>query len=265
MRRQKETLQDGTEEFDRIQKNIKQEKQELRRYKRKRFFRRSLAVIFILALAFGLYQYDKSNFSRIQEVKVSGSVSYSTDEIREILGLETGNRIYLKNASLLSQRLNQLPGIVKAKVNVYYTKGLVSIQIEESPMLAYLSGADIKLYYQDLSFRNLNAGAAYRLVGIPILLGFADSEIPQELLENLAKVDRATRTSISEIHYVGDSYQEIQLKLVMDHHYYVFTNTDSLPLLNNYATIISEADPQKRCITLINDADQAVAIVRACE
>lgn len=257
-------LNDGTESLTKIRQDLNHQKKNERRKRRKRMWRRFKIMLFIALIGYGIYQYDNADISRIQQIRVQGNSAYSTSELEDLLDLHPGDRIYLKIAPLVEGKLHGIDGIASVDVKVYYTKGLVTVSVSEVPLIGYRLEPRPQLIFSDGKLKEFDPASSSIMLGLPLFSGFTEETLPAGLAEAMAKVDEASFMAISEVHLEPTTYDQTSLRLIMDNNYFVYSSIQTLPLLNNYATIVNEADPDKRCIYMLAESQTPIAVVRAC-
>lgn len=257
-------LKQENDSVKKIKQDLESRKKRARRRKRKRLFKRIFILLFFAAFIYGLYQFDQSNYSRLETLVTKGNNVLSVEEIESQANLKINDRIYPLLSKNLERKIQSHDLIEKAHVTISRRKQTVMIAVEEKRPLAH---DDSLLYFTDeLSVDKAKNEALSD--ALPRLMNIADEEILKSLLKNLAKVDEASLLAVSEIYHKPNDLDKEYLELVMNQGYFVYTSINTLPLLNNYATIISGADPKNRCIYILEygpTEDTHVATAKPCD
>lgn len=267
MRRNRVKLNEENHAISQISRDLQEKKKHQRRYKRKKNLANALKVFFVAALFFAFYLFDSSQYSRIQTVKVSGNRSFSDSEILTALNIEKGNRIYLTHGFLKEAKGRKIEGLESLDINVYYTKGYVSIDVVEVPLVAYQVEPELKVYYADGSSKIIDAAQLDLVIGLPLLVGYTDETISLKMLKALGELDFETISAISEIHINPETYDPLAMKLYMVDKYLVYVSIETLPMMYLYATLLPEANDGNKCIVFNEygpDNENGSASIRAC-
>lgn len=106
----------------------------VRKKKRKSLFAPISILLVGVAIIFGM-----GVFFRVQEIEVTGSVSYTDDEVIEASGIDIGDNLFFINRISASSRIfSRLPFVEEASIERVLPNKLI-ITVDESFALAYVS------------------------------------------------------------------------------------------------------------------------------
>ncbi len=233
-----------------IQEEIKRKKA---RKKRRRFraWLKITALLILLALViFVVVKYEQSSYSKVSLVTIKNNRYVDDQEILSYSKLEVGDRIYLKLGMLIENDLNKHPFIETSTIKVDYLHQSVSIWVEETTFIGYLtdnnetfllSKAGEMLPITDLSL----------IADLPHIRGYTAEMMP-ELVKFLNRIDSSVYGLISEMRRAPASYDETQVELLMSDGIIVTSPINGLELLTseNYYGVINRLDSDKRCILI---------------
>lgn len=266
MGRRKTEQSDHNESYNQIKKDLEEKKRLERKRKRKRRTMKVFRILLLILLIVAWYLFDKSEYSRIKQVKINGTNVVPQQEVAESLGIYEGDRIYTKLAPLLERKGKKIPGVESLDASLYYSKGIVSINVHEVTAVGYQRDP-LRVLMSDGTKRDVGDNSSI-IVGLPVFEGFSDESLTKELLENFGKVGDATLNAISEVHLQPTKFDETAMMIVLNNEYRAYSGVNTLPLLKDYATIISKADPNNRCLYFSeygpNDETQTVT-TRECD
>lgn len=257
-------LKNENDSVKKIKKDLEARKKRARRRRRKIIFIRILLIVFFAGIIYGLYQFDQSKYSRVAYVVVKGNEVISDDVIKKTVNVKENDRLYLMMQKSLERKLNSHQLIEDVHVKVDRKQRLVLIAVDEKKALAH--DKTFTYFTDDVKIENTEIEQG--LLSIPTMVDITDETIIKKTVENLAEVDRASLLAVSEIYHKPTDLDKEYLELVMNQGYFVYTSINTLPLLNNYATIISGADPKNRCIYILEygpTKDTHVATAKPCE
>lgn len=267
MRRNRTVLNEENHAMEKINEDRLEKKRFARKVKRYKFYRVSLKVMLVLTLIYGLYAFDKSDISRVRTLKVSGNQTISDTEILNALNLEPSDRILFTHAFIKELKGRKIPGIASMDVNVFYTKGYVSVDVSEVAAVAYQKGEVLSLIYADGSKKVLDVSEEHLVMGLPLLVGFSDETLDNRMLNALRDMDEEAFSALSEIHLTPETYDPLAMKLYMNNKYLVYVSIETLPMMYMYATLLSGAQEGKKCIDLNEygpDDESVIANIRTC-
>lgn len=270
MSRRRNVAQEDETSVKNIQKKIRMENRRKRRNRIKRIARRVLTLTLIASLIFAVYAFDKSKYSRIREIEIKGNEAISDAVILENLKIKKNDRI-IKGLfyKLTGQDIGN--GVANSSIKLYYTKGLLSLTVEEYPVVATLRGEKGNKYLFSDNYLGKADNEIYS--SAPILTNFDEKLLTEhpKFSEKLSKIKTSTFNSISEITVVDEPLEDIYFKITMNNGYFVFTNLTNLLLMDYYPDIVSgiqQGDKKdNRCIYFLDyghtDENQS-AIARPC-
>lgn len=264
MRWKQVELQNESETVKKVQRELKLRKQRQKRKRIKKISFRILAIVGVVLFTYGIYRFDQSEYSRYSHFHVRGQKYLSEKEILNNAKLKKNDRIYFHFPKRMQANIEKNEFVKKAEVKLKPFSQTAFINVEEKQALAY---DDETIYFEQGLTRKIPKDRSI-LDTLPYLNNMDDKEVVKNLLTQLPKVTDASLLAISEIEHIPDDFDDMFLKLTMNDGYYVFTSIKTLPLLNNYATIISGVDSKNRCIHILEYGptdDTHVATAKPCE
>lgn len=220
----------------------------LKQQRRKKANRRLILLLFLFFSLIAVVAYVQSPLSHIKSIHVTGNDFYSSNEIIQKTGLTTDTNIWTVNRNNISAKLERLPEIKKAVVNIRFPNSL-DIQLIEHKRIAYLKqNSD---YYPVLENGTiLKKQKIGKLpINAPVMINFKEGAVLDELLREIEKLPDVVLNSISEIHFTPTKTDRFHLTLFMNDGFEVSATTTSFAeKMALYPSIISQLDPNKKGI-----------------
>ncbi|CAM3576947.1 cell division protein FtsQ/DivIB [Erysipelothrix urinaevulpis] len=268
MRHKRIELNDQTDSFDKIKADLDRRKKHERKTKRRRFIKRSIMVSLLVCFLLAGYKFDQWEGSRLNKIHVKGNALLSDSEVVSLSKLKKNDRMILNWSGRVQRRLNKNEYIKDSHVKIIYKDQTALLQIEEETPIAYEKTKKNLIYFENGAKIELDDKNIKGIDALPLLVNIKDDALKNNIISQLKTVDEGSRIAISEIIHIEDKFEKESVKLVMNNGYYVFTSVETLPLLNNYATIISGAEPKNKCIYLLEygpTEDTQVATAKPCD
>ncbi|GAM14248.1 cell division protein FtsQ/DivIB [Mesobacillus selenatarsenatis] len=218
----------------------------LKHQRRKKANRR---LIMLLALFFILIAgviYFQSSLSKVKEITVSGNQSYSYEHIVEKSGLSFESNVWKIGKGEVEEKLEKIQEIKQATVNVKFPNK-VAIELEEYSRLAYISKG--KNFYPVLENGNILGEKQIEEIPVnaPILIGFKEGKVLDEMIASLEKLPEVVINSISEIHSQPVKTDKYLVKLYMNDGFEVNATLRTFSeKMAHYPSIVSQLDPSKK-------------------
>lgn len=254
--------------IDHIKESIEARKKKMRRIKRRKFLRKLVKVICVVAIVTLIVMFDRSEYSRFRDIRVVGNELISTQEIMEKLDLNVGDRMVFNGEKRIEKRLHDIEGLDTIDATIYYKQGILNVKVKEHAKIGYVRNETLEVLYADGSRRSVSKETLRSINGLPLFVGFEDDKITPDLLKGFSELNSEILLTISEVHRSPESYDEFNMKLVMNNNYFVYTGISALPLLRSYASIIDRADPENRCIYLLEygpTSESQIATAKRCD
>ncbi len=218
---------------------------------RKRKANRRLAIALLLFFTMILFIiYFQSPLSKVKSIAVSGNESYTMEEIRKYSGITTNSNIWKINRGKTGEKLEDLPEIKNAEVSVKLPNS-VEIRITEYDKLAYLSvGKDFLPVLANGEI--LEEGIADEMpVNSPILIGFKEGDVLDEMILSMEELPGEILSSISEIHYRPSETDSYKIQLFMNEGYEIYATLRTFTeKMVHYPSIVSQLNSVKGIIDL---------------
>jgi cell division protein FtsQ len=220
----------------------------LKQQRRKKANRR---LIFILSLFFALIvvvAYIQSPLSRVKAVVVKGNEFYSSQEIIQKTGITQKTNIWTVKKSAISAKLERLPEIKKADVQMKWLNTIV-IRITEHKKLAYLKKDSFYFPVLENGAILVNRKTGRVPINAPILVNFKEGAVLKELLTEIGKLPGVVLNSVSEIHFEPSKTDSFHIALFMNDGFEVSATIKNFSgKMAHYPSIISQLDPNKKGI-----------------
>lgn len=263
-------IQENVDPVKKIQEDIQKERKEQRRNRRRKFFKRLLMMMFIIVLGVGLYFFDQSEYSKVREIEVKGQKHLPVSYILDNLDINENDRLV---EAAFKKYFNKpiMPGVANNNLKLYYTKGLISLTVQEYPVVGYIQDNNKQVLFSD---NTLVENPNFMGSDVPKLVNFksGDLETHPDFADKLSRMETSSFNSISEIHIVEEPLEDIYFKLIMNNGYFVFTNLKNLLLMDYYSDIVSGIQtgntPENRCIYFLDyghTPDNQSAVARPCD
>lgn len=267
MSRRRVSHQDDTTHIEKIQKVSRQERKRIRKERRKHFFKRLFLILFVIGIGVGLFIFDQSDMSKLKDIQVVGNEYIDRQVIIDAYGFKEKERLI---SSFYKQMFKEpdIKGVANVGIKLYYTKGLITLTVKESPLVAYSYDSGHKVLLKDNSYIDTNH---IDVKEVPLLVGFTQEIITNnpKFSDKLSRMSEVAFNGISEIHIEKEPLEDIYFKLFMNNGYFVYTNLDNLLLMDYYPEIISKLDNEdNRCIYFLDEGrtdENQSAVAKKCE
>ncbi|WP_071459360.1 cell division protein FtsQ/DivIB [Bacillus massilinigeriensis] len=202
-----------------------------------------LSLFFVLILCIIYFQ---SPLSKVREVKVSGHVSYSDEEIIRASEITRDMNIWKIDKGDTARNLKKLPEIKGVKIKIIFPNS-VTIKLSEHKKLAYISRG--KSFYpvlengkvvQEREADNIPANA-------PVLMRFKEGRPLDEMISSLGKLPPEILGSISEIQHNPSKSDRYRIVLFMNNGFEVHATLRSFSKkMAHYPAIIGQLNPEEK-------------------
>ena len=218
----------------------------LKHQRRKKANRR---LIMLLALFFILIAgviYFQSPLSKVKEITVSGNESYSYEQIVGKSGLSFESNVWKISKGEVEENLEKIQEVKQATVDIKLPN-TVAIELEEYRRLAYISKG--KNFYPVLENGNILGEKQIDEIPVnaPILIGFKEGKVLDEMIASLEELPEVVINSISEIHSQPVKTDKFLIKLYMNDGFEVNATLRTFSdKMAHYPSIVSQLDPSKK-------------------
>ncbi|UXR77020.1 MULTISPECIES: FtsQ-type POTRA domain-containing protein [unclassified Staphylococcus] len=209
----------------------------MRELKKRRRIQLSIVLgLLLIVVAILLYMYTP--ISIVKSVNVEGNHYVATDKIKKDLKINNETRVYSYDSDEAERRIVKHPLIKQVDIN----KGLfntLQVNITEHKVVGIMTvkGNDVPVIENGRILKNFEETLPNEA---PYLKGFKRTE-KQKLVEALEKMDRTTRTQISEIVYEPKKNQPHLIRLYMRDGIEVLGNTKTIARKLKYYPSMSHA------------------------
>lgn len=218
----------------------------LKHQRRKKANRRLIILLALFFLLIAGVIYFQSPLSKVKHITVSGNESHTFKQIIAESGIHSGNNIWNINRDEKERELEKLQEIKRATIKVKLPN-TVEIQIEEFNRLAYISKG--KGFYPVLENGTILGEQQMDEIPVnaPILIGFKEGKVLDEMIASLETLPEVVINSISEVHSKPSKTDEFLIKLYMNDGFEVNANLRTFSdKMTHYPSIVSQLDPAKR-------------------
>ena len=205
--------------------------------KKRRLNKKRFAIFILIIISIILCIYYLLNI-RVTNIKILGTKNISDNEIIEITNLKNYPKLFSIPIFKLENDIKKIDLVNKVKVskNLY---GRVTITIDEAKILFYNKSID------KLVLSNHKEVDKKNYLGVASLINYVPSDIYNELIDGLSKIDDDILNMISEIEYSpsktasGETIDDYRFMLRMNDTNTVYMNTINIKKLNKYLEITS--------------------------
>ncbi|HZJ86825.1 MAG TPA: hypothetical protein VFC75_01245, partial [Erysipelothrix sp.] len=139
MSRRRKIKGEDISQVEQIKRKIKHEKKRQQKARIKKVMKRVFSLILILIIGALILLFDRSKYSRIREVHIRGNTVVSKKTIAKHVRLKENDRLIKGFFKSLTTNA-KVDGVANIKLKMYYTKGLVEVEVEEYPVVAIING-----------------------------------------------------------------------------------------------------------------------------
>jgi cell division protein FtsQ len=211
---------------------------------RNRSSRKLLAFLFMFFITLLVILFFQSSLSKITAIEVEGNDLLSDEAVKQALPAKPGDHFFAISTDSMAKALRQLKMVQSAKVTKRFP-GVIHVQIEEYPRVAFQIGADGKK--EALLADGSAVPIEQRNVTIdkPLLSGWSEDDPNKiKLCQEMAKLPDSYFSDVSEIMPdPSESYPD-KIKIYTRSHFEVHTTIEylpnKLPYLDLYITNLKE-------------------------
>lgn len=205
--------------------------------RRIRYKRLILFLLFLIILVIVLL---KCLTLRISNIYVSGNVYLSDQEIIELAKISNYPRAFFTFSSRVEANIKKNKLINIVKVNKKFSKIYISVS-ENKP-----------LYYDQISNKTIlmDGSSINDKYDVPSLINTVSSEIHDEFLSQLSKIDYYVYNNISEIEYKPNSVDNKLFLFTMNDGNYIYANVDKFESISKYFDMIVNFNNHKGILYL---------------
>ncbi len=256
----KETLRNEYDPLTEIRKRDQEKIEEKKKAQNKKHKKFLISLTIVCLIIAGYFSLD---FSKVQNIIVIGNDYLSKEMVSELAGVNYESRAVLVFPSFVEKHLENNPMIEKATITVDMDRQ-VTIKVAMKKALGYF-------WHNDAPYILLSDGSSVFLVNdlnsaitnLPLIrddTSDADLKLLTSAMKDLAP---KTIAGIAEIWRYHASYDDHMYRFLMNNGNQVFTNFESVALLENYNNIVSQAGLQNSCVIL--SAATLSGYLRSCE
>jgi len=213
---------------------------EVKKVKRKRFNFKKLLILLLFLYIIGYTGYYLFNLP-IKNIVITGTTYLTDYEVITAAKIKNYPAIFKIGSKTITKRLKKLDLVKDVKVTKNL-KGILTIKIMENKLLFINKSKNLLVLENGQEIDSSN------YLGIPTLINYVPSDLYQELITSLAKVDYNILYSISEIEYsqyigsTGEVIDNERFLLRMADDNTVYINLANITKLNKYQQIVSSLE-----------------------
>lgn len=223
---------------------------------KKRSNRKVKWIIVLLFISILAILFFRSSLSEVSEIHITGNTYATTDQLMKAVEVQKGDAFFGTSSSTIEQRLEKVESIQSATVQKSFP-GVINIQVEEYPVLAYTLDANggLKGLLKNGAMIPFENGTV--MIDKPILSQWkGDDPKLKKLGLALAKIDANLVSDISEIVPEPTLSYPDRIKMYTRSHFVVISSITLLPQKAEYMNRILES--QEPGILKLLDADSYV-------
>lgn len=250
-----------------VEKRLKQKKKRIRNYRLKVWLHRLFVLCLIIAIGIGIYFFDRSSYSRVQVVSVSGTTVYTAEEIQELTGIKVNSRRLLTIPIWIEYQMKGVVGIASVSVNNHVIDGVVTVNVQEERAIAYEKTADgLRVYYGSGDSVIIPDERESSLIDVPLISGFTDSQVIERIMDSLDQLSDDVLLSISQIKRVSLYSDENMIYFYMDDGHILISSQFGISALKDYSEMLSNDKTDKKCWVVLdmNESNQIVVLPTDC-
>jgi cell division septal protein FtsQ len=250
-------------------KSIQKEIQDKKKQRQQAALRKVLKWAFILVMGIGLaltvFLYEKSDYSKVNEVIVEGNYYVSDQEVINELDFELGTSFYKFLASNLEKKVPADSFVESINVTKHWFNQSMTIEVTEKKVIGYRLTDKIEMIAIDGSIKGLLEGQFEFLRDLPRFSGFNDSAALEALVDGISRTDSVLYSNISEIVRSPKTYDENYIKAMMADGVQLHSSIYSLESLDavTFTEIYNRLNEDQKCI--VYDVFWRSTYVKPCE
>jgi cell division protein FtsQ len=220
----------------------------LKEQRRRKANRRLILLLMLFFTLIVVVAYTQSPLSHVKKITVKGNEMYTSSELIKKTGLSTKTNIWKVKTNEVKANLKGLPEIKKATVTIQWPN-TINIQVQEHQRIAYQEKDS--LFYPVMENGKILKDRKIKEIPVnsPILFGFKEGSVLNEMISELDKLPNEILNSISEIHYSPKKTDQYHISLFMNDGFEVSATLRSFSdKMIHYPSIISQLDPNKKGI-----------------
>lgn len=218
----------------------------LKHQRRKKANRRLIVLLALFFMLIAGVIYFQSPLSKVKNITVSGNDSYDYDQIVKKSRISLQTNVWQINRDEAEKELEKIQEVKNATVKVNLPN-TVTIKINEYKRLAYISKG--KNFFPVLENGNILGEKQIDEIPVnaPILIGFKEGKVLDEMIASLEDLPEVVINSISEVHSKPAKTDRYLIKLYMNDGFEVNASLRTFSeKMTHYPSIVSQLDPAKK-------------------
>lgn len=214
-----------------------------KRVKRKFNIKKFICFIIFLVIIYFVIDYVFS--VRTKNIVVLNSNYYSDEIIIETAGIEKYPEFLKIKKNDVKNKLKKLPLINDVKISKKFGYILELDIVEKKALYLVRSSNKYKLSTNE-------EYSSDDILNVPTLINFVPSDIEEEFIKELSKIDTNVLNLISEIEYSVTDYDDERFILYMNDGNEVYVTNNRLHMLNKYISIMKKISSDKKGILYLD-------------
>jgi cell division protein FtsQ len=218
----------------------------LKQQRRKKANRRLVTLLSLFFLLIVCVVYFQSPLSHIKKIKVTGNNLYKDEHLIKSSGLSTGMNIWKLDKEQVEKKMIKLPEIETANVKWIFPNNVL-ITVKEYERIAVIAKDNSYIPVLENGEILEDEGSSNSPSNAPILIGFTEGEILNEMVSSMQKLPFEILNSISEVNYTPKETDRFHISLFMNDGNEVSASLRSFSKkMIHYPSIVSQLDPSQK-------------------
>lgn len=218
----------------------------LKQQRRKKANRRLVTLLSLFFLLIVCVVYFQSPLSHIKKISVTGNDLYKAEHLVKNSGLSTGMNIWKLDKKEVEKEIEKLPEIKSATVKWSFPNNVL-ITVKEYDRIAVIAKENSFIPVLENGEILQDEGSTNSPSNAPILIGFTEGEILEEMVSSLKELPFEILYSISEVNYTPKETDRFHISLYMNDGNEVSASLRSFSKkMIHYPSIVSQLDPSQK-------------------
>ncbi|MFB1081195.1 cell division protein FtsQ/DivIB [Jeotgalibacillus sp. JSM ZJ347] len=216
---------------------------QLRQRRRKRANRRLIGVVLLFVFLITIVLYFQSPYSKVQNIQLSGNSEISDEQTIRLSGLSTGDPYWTLDTEEAEKKLQDNHMIKNAEIKRDFPLN-VEVKIEEFNKVALNREGQLYKSVFENGFISEPQTVQEIDFSAPVLNGFTQGEVLNDLASALSDLPDNVLNSISEVHYSPSEVDSNRIILYMNDGFEVHAVIPTLvEKMTHYPSIVSQLNP----------------------
>jgi cell division protein FtsQ len=238
---------------------ILQRKKIKKQLQRNRWLKRG--AVFVLTFTLGLLStlYLKTSLSTLNQIEIFGNHLLTKQEILDQLQIETSTSLWKLDLVKLQDRLNELDLVLNGQVSFESQNTLRIDLIEKRGVALLVLTTGLVMLSDQGEFISMDNHRLLLNMNLPLVIGMEDADEISDLALILGTLNDEILVNISEIHKERTTFNEPQMRLMMQEGNMVFAPLSALSSLDKYLQVVKMTNEKNSCFII---ADISFSLVK---